>query len=127
VKILVVDDNRGLAHILKMMLADEGYQIGFAREVKDGYLTYLLFTPEVVITDIQVPGENGLKLMEMIRRHDPEVKTIYTYTDPAYLGPVLVEEKTRCHVSLLQKPFSKSELAKLLSQYKFRYPWTEQG
>ena len=125
-KILVVDDSRGLAHILKMLLADEGYQIGFARDAKDGYLTYLLFTPEVVITDIQVPGENGFKLMEMIRRHDPEVKTIYTYTDPAYLGPALVEEKMRYHVSLLQKPFSKSELAKLLSQNKFRYRWIEQ-
>ena len=126
-KILVVDDNRGLAHILKMMLANEGFQIGFARDAKDGYLTYLLFTPDVVITDIQVPGENGLKLMEMIRRHDPEVNSIYTYTNPAYLGSVLVEEKMKYHVSLLQKPFSKSELAKLLRQYKFRYPWIEQG
>lgn len=56
-RILVVDDNRGLAHIVKMMLGDEGYQIRFARDVKDGYVTYLLFTPDVVITDIQLLGE----------------------------------------------------------------------
>jgi CheY-like chemotaxis protein len=64
-------------------------------------LTYLLFTPEVVITDIQVPGENGLELMEMIRIYNPEVKTIYTCGDLAYFGPFLEEEKGRYHVSIL--------------------------
>jgi DNA-binding NtrC family response regulator len=117
VKILVVDDNRGLAHILKMMLGDKGYQIRFARDVKDGYLTYLLFTPDVVIEDIQVIGKKGLQLMEMIRTYDPEVKTIYTCGDLAYSGAVLEEEKRKYHVGILQKPFSKGELERLLSQY----------
>jgi len=116
VKILVIDDNRGLAHILKMMLQDEGYQITFARDVKGSYLTCLLFTPDVVVTDIQVLGGKGLELMEMIRMNDPEVKTIYTCGDLAYSRPVLEKEKRKYHVGILQKPFSKGELGRLLSQ-----------
>ncbi len=116
-KILVVDDSRGLAHIVRMMLADEDNEIRFARDVRDGYLTFLLFKPDVVITDIP-PGENSSELMEAIRTYDPRVKTIYTCSDPAYLGPVLTEEKTRYQVSLLPKPFSRSELVRLFSEFK---------
>jgi hypothetical protein len=55
----------------------------------------------VVITDIQVPGENGLELMEMIRIYNPGVKRIYTCGDLVYFGPFLEEEIGRYHVSIL--------------------------
>jgi len=116
-KILVVDDSRGLAHIVKMMLADEDNEIRFARDVRDGYLTFLLFKPDVVITDIP-PGENSSELMESIRKYDPKIRAIYTCSDPAYLGPALAEEKTRFQVRLLPKPFSRSELVMLFSQFE---------
>jgi len=66
-KILIVDDNQGLAHILKMMLEEENYEVRLAQDGKDGYLAYLLFKPDLVITDIQMPERNGLKLMEIIK------------------------------------------------------------
>jgi YesN/AraC family two-component response regulator len=40
-------------------------------------LTYLRFLPDLVITDIQMPGENGLELINHIREHNPLVKTVY--------------------------------------------------
>ena len=119
-RILVVDDKRGLAHIIKMMVGHEGHQITFTRGVKDGYLTYLLFKPDVVITDVR--GEIGLELVEIIRTYDPEVKLIYVCSDAAYWGPALVEEKTGDHVGLLQNPFSKGELDRLLSFFEQRNP-----
>jgi YesN/AraC family two-component response regulator len=116
-KILIVDDNQGLAHILKMMLEDEKYEVRLARDGRDGYLTYLLFGADLVITDIQMPEKNGLELMEVIRMHNPEVKTIYISGDLSRFLSLLEEEKARYRVSLLQKPFSKSELMSLLSEF----------
>jgi DNA-binding NtrC family response regulator len=116
-KILIVDDNQGLAHILKMMLEEENYDVRLARDGKDGYLAYLLFKPDLVITDIQMPERNGLKLMEIIRMHNPEVKTIYISADLSQFWTLLEEEKMRYRVSFLEKPFSKSELLGLLSQF----------
>ena len=75
-KTLIVDDNQGLAHILKMMWGDENHEVQLARDCKDGDLTYPLFRPDLVIKDIQMPEGNGLKLMDLIRMHNPEVKTI---------------------------------------------------
>lgn len=116
-KILIVDDNPGLAHILKTMLEDEKYEVRLARDGRDGYLTYLLFGADLVITDIQMPEKNGLELMEVIRMHNPEVKTIYISGDLSRFLSLLEEEKARYRVSLLQKPFSKSELMSLLSEF----------
>lgn len=114
-KILIVDDNQGLAHILKMML-EETYEVRLARDGRDGYLTYLLFEPDLVITDIEMPGRNGLELMERIRMHNPTVKTIYISGDLNRFSSPLQEEKTRYGASFLRKPFSRSELLWLLSR-----------
>jgi len=115
-KILVVDDNEDLASILQLILEDEGYEVMLAKNGREGYLIYLLFKPDLVITDIQMPGKNGLQLMETIRVHNPTVKTIYMSGDLAEYFLTLEEEKTRYPVSFLEKPFSKVELMKLLSE-----------
>ncbi len=113
---MVVDDNQGLAHLLKIMLESETREVRLALDGKDGYLTYLLFKPDIVITDIQMPEINGMELMKIIRMHNPGVRTIYISGDMNRFRPILEEEVTRYDVRLLQKPFSKSELMKLLPQ-----------
>jgi len=113
-KVLIVDDNEALASAIQMMLEDEGFDVKLAKDGNKGYWVYLDFTPDLVITDIQMPGENGFELMEHIRTHNPAVKTIYMSGDlESYLSP-LEEEKRRYPVSLLEKPFSKEELMGLL-------------
>jgi two-component system response regulator AtoC len=99
------------------MLEGESHEIELARDGKDGYLAYLLFKPDLVITDIQMPERNGFKLMEIIRMHNPEVKTIYISADLSRFSTLLEEEKMRYRVSFLEKPFSKSELVRLLSLF----------
>ena len=114
-KILVVDDNEELVFTLRMILEDEGFEVISAKDSQDGYSTFLEFKPDLVITDIQMPGENGLELMEHIRRHNPTVRTIYMSGDLESFLPPLEEEKKKYPVSLLEKPFSKVELMGLLS------------
>ena len=89
-----------------MMLEDEGYEVRSAKDARR-WLSYLLeFKPDLVITDIQMPGENGLELMEHIRTHNPMVRTIYMSGDLSSFWPPLEEEKKR-YRHLLEKPFSK--------------------
>lgn len=119
-KVLLVDDDEKLTYIIKEMLESQGYETRIARDAGDGYLTYLLFRPDLVITDLQMPGKNGLELMRRIRRvNDPKVRTIYMSGDLSQFGSVLEEEKERHEVGLLQKPFSKIELMRLVSGHDF--------
>lgn len=114
-RILVVDDNEDLAFTLRMILEEEGFEVISAKDSQDGYSTFLEFKPDLVITDIQMPGENGLELMEHIRKHNPLVRTIYMSGDLDSFWSPLEEEKKRYPVSLLEKPFSKIQLMGLLS------------
>jgi len=69
----------------------------------------------LVVTDIRMPGENGLELMEHIRMHNPMARAIYMSGDlDNFLSP-LEEEKKRYPVSYLEKPFSKNDLMGLVS------------
>jgi two-component system, NtrC family, nitrogen regulation response regulator GlnG len=63
-RILVVDDNSTFTWFLQVMLEDEGCEVKSAKDSHEGgYGTYLESKPDVVLTDIQMPGENGLKLI----------------------------------------------------------------
>ncbi len=115
-KILIVDDNQDLAFLIKCMLEDEGYEVRSAENGSDGYSAYLLFNPDLVLTDIQMPEKNGLELMKDIRFHNPGVRTIYMSGDLSQYEPPLKEEKEKYHVGVLEKPFSKQELIGLLSR-----------
>jgi len=115
-KILIVDDNQYLVFLLKWMLENEGHEVRSANNGMDGYSAYLLFNPDLILTDIQMPGKNGLELIKEIRRHDPEVRAIYMSGDFSEYWSPLEEEKENYHVGILEKPFSKHQLMHLLSR-----------
>jgi DNA-binding response OmpR family regulator len=115
-KILIVDDNQDLAFLIKWMLEDEGYEVKSAKNGIDGYLMYLLFNPDLVLTDIQMPEKNGLDLIKEIRSHNPGVRTIYMSGDFSRYGRPLEEEKEKYRVGILEKPFSRNELISLVSR-----------
>lgn len=115
-KILIVDDNQELACLVKWMLEEEGFEVWSAKDGEDGYAAYLLFNPDVVLTDIQMPQKNGLELMGSIRCHNPAIKTIYMSGDLTPYWHPLEKEKERYRVGVLEKPFSKHELMSLISQ-----------
>jgi DNA-binding NtrC family response regulator len=115
-KVLVVDNNVSLAEILQQMLVDEGFEVSAATDGREGYSAYLVNRPDVILTDIHMPGENGLEFISHIRRHNPEVRTIYMSGDWIRFQSAIEEEEKRFCVRLLKKPFSEDELMQLLAE-----------
>ncbi len=111
-KILVVDDNQYLAATIQETLEGEGFETMSANDGVAGYSTYLNFEPDLVITDIQMPRKNGLEMMEDIRTHNPQVKTIYMSGDIYSFQGSLIEEKKKYPVDYFEKPFSFEALKK---------------
>ena len=114
-RILVVDDNQSVSFVLQMMLEGEGFEVVSAKDGQEGYLAYIEFRPDLVITDIEMPGETGPELIEQIRSQNPMVKTIYMSGDLGSFLSSLEEEKKIHPVSLLAKPFSRDQLLSSVS------------
>jgi CheY-like chemotaxis protein len=115
-KVLVVDDNRILTDTIQEILENDGFDVMSAKDGLDGYSTYLLFKPDIIITDIQMPRKNGLEMMKRIRIHNPMIKTIYMTGNIGSFEPFLIEEKKRYPVSYFEKPFSLESLIRVVTE-----------
>jgi CheY-like chemotaxis protein len=100
-----------------MMLEAGGHKVMCAGDGAAGYGTYLLFRPDLVITDIEMPEKSGLEMTARIRMRNPGMAVIYMSADPERFRLRLEEEKKRYQVGLLQKPFSRRELMRLVSEH----------
>ncbi len=116
-KILIVDDNQSLATVIQYMLEQKGHEVSSAFDGLEGYSVYFQFRPDLVITDIQMPGENGLELINHIREQDPSVKTIYMSGNLDQFEMLLEEEKKSYPINMLRKPFFMDDLVKQVSEF----------
>jgi two-component system, NtrC family, response regulator AtoC len=71
-RIMVVEDDAGLAELLVEELEAEGHQAKSWSSAEQALAAIDEFEPEAVVTDLQLPGIDGLGLLERIRtRHAP--------------------------------------------------------
>ena len=67
-KILIIDDNKLIRKTLKETLLKVGYTILEAEDGLDGLKLVRSEYPDLVITDFQMPGMNGLEVLAEIRK-----------------------------------------------------------
>ena len=115
-KVLVVDDNKNMANIVRIMMEKKNHRVKTATDGENGYSVYVQFKPDLVVTDVQMPGKNGFDLMTKIRSHNPSIMTIYMTGDPGRFLARFREEQIRHHADFICKPFSIADLSMKLSK-----------
>jgi len=115
-RILIIQDDEEMRSLLKDLFEEEGFETDSVEKGTYAFKKLMTESFALIITDIQMPEKNGLQLMEIIRVHNPKVRTIYMSGDLAGHLLSLKEEQKRYPVGFLEKPFSKVELMKLLSE-----------
>ena len=113
-KVLVVDDNRLVAQNIQEMVEKENHRVMTADDGNDGLINYFRFRPDVVITDIHMPGKNGFELMNDIRMHNPGIRAIYMSGDPLQAQAFCQSGHREYPAAFLKKPFLDRELLRLL-------------
>ncbi len=74
--VLVVDDERTLARAIKAYLAENGYETEVAHDAESALALLGTLRPDVVITDVRLPGMNGIELLKKIREFDPAISIV---------------------------------------------------
>ncbi|OPL16950.1 MAG: hypothetical protein AVO38_06520, partial [delta proteobacterium ML8_D] len=75
-RILVVDDERSLTVLLTRILTRSGYQVKSASSGIKALSIIDEFSPNLVITDLKMPGISGLDLLKKVRSEKPEIDFI---------------------------------------------------
>lgn len=68
--VLIVDDSLSVRNSLSQLMADAGYRVHTARDGVDAVEALRSFTPDIVLTDLEMPNMNGLELTAHIRNRD---------------------------------------------------------
>jgi two-component system response regulator HydG len=74
--VLVVDDESNARNALAELLRDEGYGVETAADGFKALAKFDDFSPDLVLTDLRMPGMDGLELLRTVRKREPEVCVI---------------------------------------------------
>jgi two-component system, NtrC family, response regulator len=106
--ILIVDDEKNYLLILEDLLSEEGYQVVTAESAARGLEIVSAYDLDVVITDMRMPGMDGMVFLERIHYQDPDLPVVMM---TAY-GSVekAVEAMRKGAFDYILKPFKNEEL-----------------
>lgn len=75
-KVLIVDDEPSIRISLSLVLAEIGYQVRCAEDGLSALLELRNEIPDILITDLNMPGMSGFELLAVVRRRFPSIHTI---------------------------------------------------
>ena len=77
VKVLYVEDNKGLRESILGLLTKFFPHLDYAENGETGYEHYRKHTPEIILTDIKMPGMSGFDLAKAIKKENNDVRIIF--------------------------------------------------
>ena len=91
-RILVVDDDQSMRECLAELLSSQGYDVSTARDGLEALLQLTNAPPDVLISDLNMPGMSGFELFPVVRRVLP--RTLLIAMSGGYEGEAVPEGVT---------------------------------
>ncbi len=115
-RILLIEDNQAQREILRQILEKLGHAVIEAADGDEGLAQFARGGADLVLTDLIMPGKEGLETIQEFRRSHPQVKII------AMSGGARVGANDYLNVArrfgadrILAKPFSSAELQEAIA------------
>src|SRR3954452_11272979 len=106
--ILLVDDDPDLLKLISLRLTSAGYRVRTADSGETALASLAVVRPSAVITDLRMPGIDGLQLFDAIHRQHPALPVIILTAHGTI--PDAVSATQRGIYGFLTKPFDSQEL-----------------
>ncbi len=74
--VLIVDDDPAVLAVLRSILTESGYEVADAMDGRKAVAKFRLARPDVVITDIVMPDQEGVETISLLKRESPGLKII---------------------------------------------------
>jgi DNA-binding NtrC family response regulator len=110
-RVMIVDDERSILDTVQILLRGEGFDVVTQQNPREALERIKELAPDIVLTDIRMPGVTGLEVLAAMREYDPEVPVILM---TAQASPqTAMQAVNQGAFYYLQKPFSNADLITL--------------
>ena len=113
-RLLVVDDDPDMLRLLSMRLNSAGYKVTAVTSAESALNQLEIEHPQLVLSDVRLPGRDGLALFDEIRKNHPTLPVILLTAHGTI--PDAVEATARGVFTYLTKPYDARELLEKISQ-----------
>ncbi len=75
-RLLLVDDDAGLLRLLSLRLTAAGYEVSAVGSGEQALVRLPAFNPHLIITDLRMPGMDGMELFERVHAEHPDLPVL---------------------------------------------------
>jgi CheY-like chemotaxis protein len=115
-RILIVDDEKQFRKMLRKTLEQGGYEVVEAADGNEAIDRHSEHSFDLIITDIIMPGKEGIETIIEIRSNDPEAQFIVVSGSRWYGSEVEFEIAKTLGAQTLRKPFEREALFKAINK-----------
>lgn len=114
-RVLVVDDERVIADSLALILKSRGHEVRAVYDAEAAIAAAQEFDPQALISDVVMPGMNGIELTTYFAHHFPDCKVLLMSGNAATTG-LLEDARRHGHfLKFLSKPLEPEEVFEFLA------------
>jgi two-component system KDP operon response regulator KdpE len=118
-RILVIDDEPQITRVLRAALSAQGYDVRTANDPEEGLQVFKEWPPDLVVTDLMMPGLSGVDVTRAIRTRSPTPVIILSVRDHERSKVEALDAGADDYVT---KPFSIQELIARVRAHLRRAP-----
>lgn len=113
-RLLLVDDDPSVRRALGGTLSEAGYEVSAFEDAEEALARLAEFCPDVILSDIRMPGLDGIELLKIVRQRAPSVDVILmTAFDDM---PTVVKAMREGAFDFLVKPLDLEELLAVMDR-----------
>ena len=107
-RVLVVDDEEVIRHVLGTLLTREGYEVTAAATAGEAVSLFESDPHDIVLLDLMLPDRSGLEVLRDIRRRDPDAVVVIVTAYSSIEGAIDAMREGAFHY--IPKPFQNEEV-----------------
>ncbi len=109
-KVLVVDDEIHIVHVVAIKLRNNGYEVITANNGAEAYELACTESPDIIVTDFQMPVMSGMEFVQKLRENEQTTNTPVVMLTARSFAVSKEQQESMKISSCLSKPFSPREL-----------------
>jgi len=113
-QVLIIEDEAGMRDLLQKVLGRQGYTVRVVAEGKDALKLLEEETFDLVLTDVVMPGVNGMDILRFVKRERPETTVIIMTAFGTIDSAVQAMKEGAYHY--ISKPFKMEEILVVLEK-----------